>query len=53
MLQSRLGAHNSAERTRHEATALGLAMPTTEEPTVIKAGPNVVAEAAQRLAAVE
>jgi hypothetical protein len=51
MLQSRYAAHSSAKRTRHEAAALGLAMPTTEEPTVVNAGPNVVAEAARRLAA--
>lgn len=51
MLQSRSAAHMSAERMRREATALGLAMPTTAEPTVIKAGPNVVSEAARRLAA--
>jgi hypothetical protein len=50
-LQSVLAREQSGKKTRHEAQAMGLAMPTTEEPTVIKAGPDVVAKAAQRLAA--
>ncbi len=51
MLESRAAHELSGKKTRHEATVLGLAMPTTEEPTVIKVGPDVVAKAAQRLAA--
>lgn len=51
MLESRLARGMSAKKMRHEATGLGLAMPTTEEPTVLKVGPDVVAKAAQRLAA--
>ncbi len=38
-------------RVRHEAGALGLAMPNTEEPRVIEAGRDSVAKAAARLAA--
>jgi hypothetical protein len=40
----------SPSLTRHEAAAMGLAMPTTEQPVVINPGPKVVAEAAERLA---
>jgi hypothetical protein len=39
------------DRIRHEAAAAGLAMPTTQEPRVVEAGPGDVAAAAQRLAA--
>ncbi|HEY1854602.1 MAG TPA: hypothetical protein VGG40_08440 [Solirubrobacterales bacterium] len=52
-LQSRFAQQYSAKKMRHEATALGLAMPTTEEPLMIRVGPQVVAAAAQRLAAAE
>ncbi|MFN8162415.1 MAG: hypothetical protein U0R26_00980 [Solirubrobacterales bacterium] len=38
-------------RVRHEAAALGLVMPSLEEPKVIEAGPRDVATTAQRLAA--
>ncbi len=50
-LQSRFANEQSAKKTRHAAAERGLAMPTLEEPTVIKAEPGVVAKAAQRLAA--
>jgi len=50
-LQGRFAGANSQKKIRHEAAELGLAMPTTQEPTVIKVGPDVVAKAAQRLAA--
>ncbi|HEY2714738.1 MAG TPA: hypothetical protein VGI73_00800 [Solirubrobacterales bacterium] len=49
-LLGRLAGVESAKKTRHAASERGLAMPTTEEPTVIKVGPKVVSEAAQRLA---
>jgi hypothetical protein len=52
-LESRFATKQSAKKTRHAAAVAGLAMPTTEEPTVIKVGPEVVAKAAQRLAAAE
>jgi len=51
MLESVYAHEMSGKKTRHEAQSLGLAMPTTEEPTVIKVGPDVIAKAAQRLAA--
>ena len=51
MLESRAAHELSGKKTRHEANVMGLAMPTTEEPTVIKVGPDVIAKAAQRLAA--
>lgn len=51
MLQSRLAGEQAPKKTRHEAAELGLAMPTTEAPTVVRVGPDVVAKAAQRLAA--
>jgi hypothetical protein len=41
----------STDRIRGEAAEHGLAMPTTEEPHVIEAGPGDVAKAAARLAA--
>jgi hypothetical protein len=53
-LDGRVGTvFGNGGRMRHEATALGLAMPTTEEPTVIQGGRNRVAEAAQRLSEME
>ena len=52
-LRSRLAGEMSTKKTRHAASERGLAMPTTMEPTVIKAEPGVVARAAQRLAAAE
>jgi hypothetical protein len=52
-LQSRVSTVASGTRVHHEAAAQGLAMPTTEEPTVIQGGGNRVAEAAQRLAEME
>ena len=50
-LRSRLAQKESTKKMRHEATARGLAMSTTEEPAVIKVSAKVVSEAAQRLAA--
>lgn len=43
----------STERIRYEGGIAGLAMPTTEEPLVLEAGPHDVATAAARLAAAE
>ncbi|MGN6588450.1 MAG: hypothetical protein ACTHKT_13435 [Solirubrobacterales bacterium] len=51
MLGAREAEHFSTERVRGEATQLGLAMPTTEEPKLIQAGPGDTATAAARLAA--
>jgi hypothetical protein len=51
VLRGRLAQKVSTKKMRHEAAVRGLAMPTTEEPTVIKPGPHVVTEAARRLAA--
>ena len=50
-LNSVLAEKMSTKKTRHEAKVMGLTMPTTQEPTVLKVGPDVVAKAAQRLAA--
>jgi hypothetical protein len=49
-LESRVGTVFGNGRMRHEAAAMGLAPSTTEQPVVINPGPNVVGEAAQRLA---
>ncbi len=51
MLGGREAKHFSTARVRGEATALGLSMPTTEEPWVIEFEPADVATAASRLAA--
>jgi hypothetical protein len=51
MLESREAQHYSTARVRGEAAALGLAMPNTEEPKLVEAGPHDVATAAARLAA--
>jgi cell division protein FtsL len=51
MLESREAERFSTARVRSAAGELGLAMPNTEEPRVIEAGPADVAAAAQRLAA--
>lgn len=51
MLESREAQHYSTARVRAEASELGLAMPNTEEPKLIEAGPHDVATAAARLAA--
>jgi hypothetical protein len=51
MLESREAERYSTERIRGEASALGLAMPTADEPAVIEAAPDDVATAAARLAA--
>jgi hypothetical protein len=51
MLGAREAERFSTERVRGEATQLGLAMPTTEEPRLIEAGPHDAATAAARLAA--
>jgi hypothetical protein len=50
-LKSRLAQEMSAKKTRHEASELGLAMSTAAAPTVVKVDHDVVAKAAQRLAA--
>ena len=50
-LQSRLAQVQATKRLRHEAAARGLAMSTAAEPTVIKVDRDVIAKAAQRLAA--
>ena len=51
MLGAREAEHYSTERVRGEATQLGLAMATTEEPKLIEASPDDAAAAAARLAA--
>jgi hypothetical protein len=51
VLGGREAQRYATERVRHEAAALGLTMPTTDEPRVIEAGPDDVAQAAARLAA--
>jgi len=51
MLESRAAQHYSTARVRGQATELGLAMPTTEEPKLIEAKRDDVATAAARLAA--
>jgi hypothetical protein len=51
MLESREAERFSTERVRAEASQVGLAMPTTEEPVVIEAGREDIAGAAARLAA--
>ncbi len=51
MLGGREAQRYSTARIRHEAGALGLVMPTVEQPRLIDASPKDVATAAQRLAA--
>ncbi len=51
MLESREAQHFSTARVRTQGAALGLAMPTTEEPGLIEFEPSDVATAAGRLAA--
>jgi hypothetical protein len=51
MLESREARHFSTARVRNQGAGLGLAMPNTEEPTVIEFEPADVATAASRLAA--
>lgn len=51
MLGSREAQHFSTARVRSQGAELGLAMPTTEEPTLIEFEPADVATAASRLAA--
>jgi hypothetical protein len=51
MLESREAKYFSTARIRNEGAAAGLAMPTTEEPTVVEFEPQDVATAAARLAA--
>lgn len=51
MLESREAKYFSTARIRNEGAAAGLAMPTTEEPSVIEFEPEDVATAAARLAA--
>jgi hypothetical protein len=51
MLEGREAKYFSTARIRNEAASAGLAMPTTEEPTVVEFEPADVATAAARLAA--
>lgn len=51
MLETREAKHFSTARVRNQGSALGLAMPNTEEPRVIELRPDDVATAANRLAA--
>jgi hypothetical protein len=51
MLEGREAKYFSTARIRNEAASAGLAMPTTEEPTVVEYEPADVATAAARLAA--
>lgn len=51
MLESREAERYSTARVRGEGAELGLAMPNTEAPHLIEAGPDDVAAAAARLAA--
>lgn len=51
MLASREAERYSTARIRGEASAIGLAMPNTEEPRLIQTRPDDVARAAARLAA--
>lgn len=51
MLESREAQHYSTARIRGQGAALGLAMPTTEEPRLIEFESGDVATAAARLAA--
>jgi len=51
MLESREAKYFSTARIRNEGAALGLAMPTTEDPRLIEFEPADVATAASRLAA--
>jgi hypothetical protein len=51
MTETRLAERFGNQRIHNEAAAMGLAMPTTESPTVIPAGREDVARAAARLAA--
>jgi hypothetical protein len=51
MLESREAQHYSTARVRGQGTALGLAMPNTEEPGLIELEPGDAAAAASRLAA--
>ncbi len=49
--QNRAAKKLSTARIRHQAAALGLATPTTDQVTYLQASPRNVAAAAQRLAA--
>lgn len=51
MLESREAQHFSTARVRSQGAELGLAMPNTEEPGLIRYEPADVATAAERLAA--
>jgi len=51
MLEGREAEHYSTARIRGQASAIGLAMPTTEDPRLIEFEPADVATAAARLAA--
>jgi hypothetical protein len=51
MLEGREAQHYSTARIRSQGSAIGLAMPTTDEPKLIEFEPADVATAAARLAA--
>jgi hypothetical protein len=51
VLGGRDATRSSTDRIRNKAAAMGLSMPTSEEPLVVTAGPHDVATAAARLAA--
>jgi Tfp pilus assembly protein PilN len=51
LLHSRDAVRSGSARVRHDAPALGLLMPTTDQIGYVQAGPRDVAVAAQRLAA--
>lgn len=51
ILRRRDAQRSSVARVRHDAAALGLAVPTTDQVNYIEASPSDVATAAQRLAA--
>jgi len=51
VLGGREAQRYATDRIRYEAAGLGLTMPTADEPRVIEAGPDDVAQAAARLAA--
>lgn len=51
VLESRAAKRYGVDRVRAEARLLGLAMPTEAEPRLVEAGPDAVAAAARRLAA--
>jgi hypothetical protein len=51
ILRSRDAQRSAVARVRHDAAALGLTVPTSDQITFVETSPNDVATAAQRLAA--